>query len=74
LELAESLPPARFISYGELESCRGRDVRLLVERERLTAVVGRLLADLPVLDLEVREPPIEDTIGRLFRQGGSDPP
>jgi ABC-2 type transport system ATP-binding protein len=49
-------------------------VRLLVERDRLTTVVGRLLADLPVLDLEVRDPPIEDIIGRLFQQGSTDSP
>jgi len=35
----------------------------------LTATVGRLLADFDVLDLEVSDPPIEEIIGRLFRQG-----
>ena len=69
LELAEVLPPATWAAYGEVEHSEGRAVRLLVPRERLTEVVARLLADLPVLDLEVRDPPIEDTIGRLFRQG-----
>jgi ABC-2 type transport system ATP-binding protein len=69
LELAEVLPPATWAAYGEVEHREGRAVRLLVPRERLTQVVARLLADLPVLDLEVRDPPIEDTIGRLFRQG-----
>jgi len=74
LELADSYPAEAFEGYGELESCSGRDVRLLVERDRLTTVVGRLLADLPVLDLEVRDPPIEDIIGRLFQQGSTDSP
>jgi ABC-2 type transport system ATP-binding protein len=74
LELANTLPGSAFSVYGELESCSGRDVRLLVDRDRLTAVVGRLLADLPVLDLEVRDPPIEDIIGRLFRKGSIEQP
>ena len=74
LELADVLPAAAFAGYGELEHHSGRDVRLLVERDRLTAVVGRLLAELPVLDLEVGDPPIEHTIGRLFREGGLEPP
>ena len=74
LELANTLPDSAFSGYGELESCSGRDVRLLVDRDRLTTVVGRLLADLPVLDLEVRDPPIEDIIGRLFRQGSIEQP
>jgi len=67
LALAEPLPAERFAIYGEIERCQGCEVVLLVERARLTAVVGQLLAELPVLDLEVREPPLEQTIGRLFQ-------
>ena len=74
LELADALPEQAFLPYGELESLCGRDVRLLVERSQLTQVVGRLLAEMPVLDLEVRDPPIEETIGRLFRQASAPPP
>jgi len=74
LELAEPLPPETFLAYGELESLCGCDVRLLVERGRLTQVVGRLLAELPVRDLEVRDPPIEETIGRLFRDAAAAVP
>jgi ABC-2 type transport system ATP-binding protein len=55
--------------YGALESCEGNAVRLLVSRERLTESVGRLLNELPVLDLEVSDPPIEEVIGRLFHTG-----
>ena len=68
LELREPLPAAAFASYGTVEDLQGRAVRLLVRRERLTASVARLLADLPVLDLEVAEPPIEELIGQLFRR------
>ena len=74
LALAEPLPPERFAAYGELERCQGCEVVLLVERGRLTAVVGQLLAELPVLDLEVREPPLEQTIGRLFQKPASVTP
>jgi ABC-2 type transport system ATP-binding protein len=44
-------------------------VRLLIRRDALTTAVSRLLADLPVRDLEVRDPPIEELIGSLFVQG-----
>jgi ABC-2 type transport system ATP-binding protein len=44
-------------------------VRLLIRRDALTQTVSQLLADLPVRDLEVRDPPIEELIGRLFVQG-----
>ncbi|MFM9100077.1 MAG: ATP-binding cassette domain-containing protein [Cyanobium sp.] len=73
LELAEPLPAERLADFGELEQCSGRSVRLLVERERLTEVVGTLLADLAVVDLEVQEPPLEETIGRLFQEQGLQP-
>jgi ABC-2 type transport system ATP-binding protein len=67
LELRDPLPAERLAAYGEVEEIQGREVRLLVPRETLTAAVSRLLADLPVLDLEVRDPPIEELIGQLFR-------
>jgi ABC-2 type transport system ATP-binding protein len=67
LELETELPPQAFAAYGTLESLSGREVRLSVPREQLTAAVGRLLAELPVCDLEVSDPPIEELIGRLFR-------
>ncbi len=73
LELAAPLPAAQLADYGEIESLEGREVRLLIPRERLTATVNRLLTQLSVLDLEVSDPPIEELIGRLFRQGSLEP-
>ncbi|MEB3165533.1 MAG: ATP-binding cassette domain-containing protein [Cyanobacteriota bacterium] len=67
LELRDPWPAERLEAYGAVEEIQGRAVRLLVPRETLTAAVSRLLADLPVLDLEVRDPPIEELIGQLFR-------
>ena len=69
LDLARPLPEVAWSDYGELESCEGREVRLLIQPDRLTQTLARLLSDLPVEDLEVSDPPIEELIGRLFRQG-----
>jgi ABC-2 type transport system ATP-binding protein len=69
LELAEPWPLEALRAYGEVESCEGMVVRLLIRRDGLTAAVSRLLAELPVRDLEVRDPPIEELIGRLFVKG-----
>ena len=69
LELAEPLAPEAFAGFGELEACDGRALSLLVPRQRLTEVVGQLLARFEVRDLEVSDPPIEELIGDLFRQG-----
>ncbi len=71
LELEAELPAEAFSTYGRIESLQGRAVCLAVPREQLTGVVGRLLADLPVRDLEVSDPPIEELIGRLFRGDGA---
>ncbi len=69
LELHQPMGAASFASYGTVEAIEGREVRLLIPRDRLTEQVGRLLADLAVVDLSVSDPPIEDIIGRLFHQG-----
>ena len=68
LELAKPAAPEALAPDGELESCEGQAVRLLVPRERLTTVVAELLARFEVLDLEVSDPPIEELIGGLFQQ------
>jgi len=74
LELAEPPAPEALAPYGELESLEGQVAALLVPRERLTTVVAELLARFAVLDLEVRDPPIDELIGRLFHQSSPAPP
>jgi ABC-2 type transport system ATP-binding protein len=69
LELHEPLPAEALRPYGQLESLEGRAAVLLIERERLTEGVARLLGELEVDDLEVSEPPIEELIGDLFTRG-----
>jgi len=70
LELAEPVAAEILGTYGEVQVAQGRQVRLLIPRGQLTGQVARILADLAVEDLEVRDPPIEDLIGQVFRQGG----
>jgi ABC-2 type transport system ATP-binding protein len=69
LELAHPKPAEAFTTYGEVEDVTGAQVRLIVLREQLTQVVASLLADFPVVDLTVSDPPIEEIIGRVFRTG-----
>lgn len=69
LELRHLATAEEFQGYGELESLQGHQVRLLIPREQLTQQVGELLSRFDVLDLEVGDPPVEELIGRLFRQG-----
>ena len=60
--------------FGEIESLEGPELRLLIPRPQLTASVSRLLAEHQVVDLEVSDPPIEELIGKLFRQGSLEEP
>lgn len=68
LELARSLPAEKLAELGELLRVEGREVSYCVRREELTAVTARLLGQLEIVDLTVTDPPIEETIGRLFKR------
>jgi ABC-2 type transport system ATP-binding protein len=54
--------------YGEVVSCEEGLVTLRVPRDMTARVTERLLADLPVIDLTVEDPPIEEVIERVFAQ------
>ena len=69
VELTQNLPESKLLQYGEIETKEGAEVRFLVPRVELTQTISQILAELPVVDLSVSEPPIEDVIARLFSQG-----
>lgn len=69
LDLARRYDRPQLEQYGLVEQLEGQSVRLLVERDRLTQTVSKLLAELEVVDLSVTDPPIEEIIGQVFEQG-----
>ena len=58
-----------FEEMGEVQAQQERKVVLRVPRDRAAEITGRLLADLPVLDLTIEDPPIEDVIKQVFANG-----
>ena len=60
LELESPVSADALAGLGRLEQLEGCDVRLLVPRDQLTAVVAQLLDRFPVRDLDVTDPPIEE--------------
>ena len=68
-DLAAEVSADVLANYGEIQSIDGCKVVLLVRRENLTKTVSQALAQLPVSDLTVADPPIEDVIGRVFDAG-----
>ncbi|MEX2213742.1 MAG: ATP-binding cassette domain-containing protein [Phycisphaeraceae bacterium] len=69
LELCEPLEKRELEKYGEVESIEGREVRFIVPQENLTSAMNRMLAELAIVDLAVSDPPIEQIIGKLFKEG-----
>ncbi len=59
---------ANLKDYGEVISCEDNQFTLRVPKSRTARVTERLLADLPVIDLLVEDPPIEEVIERVFAQ------
>jgi ABC-2 type transport system ATP-binding protein len=55
-------------SYGEVMSCEGGRFTLRVPKDKTARITERLLADLPIIDLLVEDPPIEEVIERVFAQ------
>lgn len=56
-----------FSRLGEVVTRDGLKVALRVEKAQAAAVTARLLAELPVLDLTIQDPPIEDVIQQVYR-------
>ncbi|MFH1571546.1 MAG: ATP-binding cassette domain-containing protein [Gemmatimonadota bacterium] len=55
-------------AYGEVVHEDGCRLALLVPKADTARVTGRLLADLPVVDLTVEDPEIEEVIEQVFAQ------
>jgi ABC-2 type transport system ATP-binding protein len=55
-------------SYGEVLNCEDGRFTLRVPKAKTARVTERLLADLPVIDLLVEDPPIEEVIDQVFTQ------
>lgn len=58
-------------TYGEVVEAEGNRAILRLHREETPATTARLLATLPVLDLSVEDPPLENLIDRIYREGVS---
>lgn len=67
IELKE--PVSHLRGYGEIVSSEDGRVTLRVPKSETPTVTARLLTDLPVTDLIVEDPPIEEIIEIIFSQG-----
>jgi ABC-2 type transport system ATP-binding protein len=68
VELASALNGHKLEEYGEVLKAKGHRVEILVARNKTSEMASRILAELPVADVTIEDPPIEDVITRVFEQ------
>jgi ABC-2 type transport system ATP-binding protein len=68
VELRDGMGGANFQAYGEVMTQTEAQVTLRVSKSETARVTSKLLADLPIIDLTVEDPPFEDVIEQVFSQ------
>ena len=66
IEVELDTESADLSSYGDVIERDGARYKLSVEKTATPQITARLLADQPVVDLTVEDPPIEDVIEQVF--------
>jgi ABC-2 type transport system ATP-binding protein len=69
LQLSTSITAEQLAIYGEIVDLTEYQVRLSIDRRHLTDTVAKILAELPVTDLAITDPPVEEIIGKVFDRG-----
>jgi len=67
VRLGQPVPEAELARFGALVSHGEAQAIFRVPGEEVASVVGRLLSSLPVADLTVEEPPLEEIMAELFQ-------
>ena len=73
LVLGDGVTRAELERYGTVCAFRLPNAVLEVPREDAPAVSARLLAALPITDLSIQDPPLEEVIRRAFEEGVNGP-
>ncbi len=69
LDFSQDVERSVLEPIGEIVSAEGRSASFLIRREALTQTVEKIMAELPIADLTISDPPIENIIAELFTQG-----
>jgi ABC-2 type transport system ATP-binding protein len=70
---SEPVEAAALARYGDITRLEGLEAEISVPRTETTRIGARLLAELPVADVNIAEPPIEAIIGEVFAGNGENP-
>ncbi|MCU0700321.1 MAG: ATP-binding cassette domain-containing protein [Myxococcaceae bacterium] len=66
LRFSQPIAREQVAPLGTVVSCEGAQAVLQVDHDAVNAVVGKALATLPVVDLNVENPPLEEVMSELF--------
>ena len=69
LRLARAVPATDLAGLGRLVSHTDAEAVFQVRKEEVSATVSRAIAELPVTDLTVEDPPLEEVMGEVFERG-----
>lgn len=67
--LSEKVTREKLAKYGEIKSYEDPQATLLVPRKQAAQIAGKMIAELPVEDVNIEEPPIEAIIREVFQTG-----
>jgi ABC-2 type transport system ATP-binding protein len=67
VRLERPVPEPELSRFGTVVSCTGEQAILQVAAADVSGAVGRMLGGLPVADLTVEDPPLEEVMSELFR-------
>jgi ABC-2 type transport system ATP-binding protein len=68
LVMSEPVSKERLGDFGDVEQTEGLTASLRVARHATKGVAARLLAELPVEDISIEEPQIEDVVRQVFAE------
>jgi ABC-2 type transport system ATP-binding protein len=66
LRFSAAVPREQLAELGSIVKYEGVECVLLVPQSAMNAAVAKALATLPVLDLNVENPPLEEVMSELF--------
>ena len=70
LKASRDLDAAALAAFGSVRECRQNTALLVVDRDALEPCLQRLFGTLPIVDLDVKDVPIEEGIAYFYEKAG----
>lgn len=67
--LSDKISESELMKYGEIKAYEDPKATILVPRKSAAKIAGQMIAELPVEDVNIEEPPIEAIIREVFQKG-----